>query len=261
MSTLEKALAMLTVFSARNPVWTSEDLIQYAGVSPATGYRYIKSLFEAGLLARVANGSYVIGPRILELDRVARNADPIYSIGTPVIKQLTVKTQLSTLLSVLYSDSVMCVQQEPAPGGDVPLGLFSRGQRRPLVGGASATIILAYLPLHQLKGIFSQQRKAIAKAGLGTSWEAFKASTRTIRDRGYYVTRGEYQRNITGMAAPLFNGDREVLGSIALATHCEEGDVHHLKQFCNTLMESASEISKKIADSPSPMVLQARSLK
>ena len=39
----------------------------------------------------------------------------------------------------------MCVQQ--ARGRNVPAGLFTRGQRRPLVAGASAKSILAHLPM------------------------------------------------------------------------------------------------------------------
>lgn len=261
MSSLKKALAMLDVFSAATPVWTSEDLIKYIGTSPATGYRYLKTLFDAGLLAKVANGSYIIGPRVLELDRIARTADPIYSIGTPVIKELTLRTGLSSLLSVLYSDSVMCVQQEATTAGAVPEGLFNRGQRRPLISGASAKIILAYLPPHQLRSVFTKQKKAIALAGLGTNWESFKAATKSIRDAGYCITEGEYRQNITGMAAPIFNNDREVLGSIALAATSAPGASDEMRKLSGLLVESAQKISSNIANSCSAMVLPARSLR
>jgi DNA-binding IclR family transcriptional regulator len=252
---------MLDAFSSGSPIWRGDDLIEFIGVSSATGYRYIKSLFEAGLLARVANGSYVIGPRILELDRISRQSDPIYSIGTPLLKNLTSQTGMNALLSVLYSDSVMCVQQEPAPGGDVPKNLFSRGQRRPLIGGASANVILAFLPPHQLKALFMEQRKTIASAGMGTSWNAFRSTMRIIRDRGYCVTRAEYQRDITGLAAPIFNTDREVLGSIALATHSSENDTAELLTFIDELLACAHMISDQIANSLNSMAMPARSLK
>lgn len=261
MSSLKKALAMLDLFSATTPVWTSEDLIKYIGTSPATGYRYLKTLFDAGLLAKVANGSYIIGPRVLELDRIARDSDPVYSVGTPVIKELSRKTGLSSLLSVLYSDSVMCVQQEATLEGVVPVGLFNRGQRRPLISGASAKIILAFLPPHQLRSVYTKQKKAIALAGLGTNWDAFKAATKSIRDAGFCITEGEYRQNITGMAAPIFNKDREVLGSIALAATTVPGASDKMLELSALLVESAHKVSSNIANSGNSRVLPARSLR
>lgn len=145
-----------------------------------------------GLLARVANGSYVLGPRIPELDRTMRLCDPVYIAGSPVIQQLTEETGHSSLLCILFSESIMCVQQ--ALGKHAPPELFSRGQRRPLVAGASAKIILAYLPLHQLRVIFTKHRKSIAAVGLGADWERFKQALKQIRQAEYAMTTGSTTR-------------------------------------------------------------------
>ena len=72
MSSLEKMLSMLDVFTTERAVWSSEELIQHLGAPPSTCYRYLKVLHTSGYLARVANGSYMLGPRIMELDRVTR---------------------------------------------------------------------------------------------------------------------------------------------------------------------------------------------
>lgn len=259
MSSLERMVGLLDLFTPDSPVWASEDLIQHLGVPASTGYRYIKVLHRAGLLARVANGSYVIGPRILELDRTSRVCDPIYNAGTPVIRRLTQETGFSSLLSVLYSDSVMCVQQEATP--DAPGALFSRGQRRPLVGGASANIILAHLPAHQLRSVFNKQRDNVIAAHLGADWKTFTRNLRSIRQEGYCITSGEFRSGIVGLAAPLFNQAGEVLGSIALAGAPTPLIIDQYRALAPVVIEAAQEITRRIGDMANAVVLPARSLR
>ena len=96
--------------------------------------------------------------------------------------------------------------------------LFSRGQRRPLFAGAASKVILAHLPPHQLRALFARHRTSIAAAGLGADWDAFRTALRTIRDAGHCVSIGEFRPGILGIAAPLFNAEGGVLGSLGIAT-------------------------------------------
>lgn len=252
-------VGLLDLFTADTPVWSSEELIAHLDVPSSTGYRYIKVLQHAGLLARVANGSYIIGPRVLELDRISRMSDPVFNAGTPVIRRLTRETGYSSLLSVLYSDSVICVQQEAT--ADAPPGLFSRGQRRALVGGASANIILAHLPIHQLRSVFGKQHEQVVAFHLGADWDAFKKTMRAIRQAGYCITAGEYRAGILGMAAPVFNGEGEVLGSIALASARQPAPVEQMRALAPVLTAAAAEITAQISRAAQGVVLPARHLR
>src|SRR5918993_575549 len=201
-TSLERMLGLLDVFTVAAPVWSTEDLIRYSGCSRSTCYRYIKALQEAGLLTPVADGGFILGPRIVEMDRQIRTCDPVYTAGGPPMEALARRTGHTALLCALYSDTVMCVRN--VPGIDAPEGLFSRGQRRPLFQGAASKVILAYLPAHQLRTLHSKHRKAIAAAGLGGDWDSLRATLRTIRQQGHCITSGEFQPGIVGVAAPLF---------------------------------------------------------
>ncbi|MPS30206.1 IclR family transcriptional regulator [Pigmentiphaga sp.] len=258
MSSLDKMLSLLDVFTPAAPVWTTEDLIRYSGAPASTCYRYLKTLHSGGLLARVANGSYVLGPRIPELDRTMRLCDPVYIAGSPVIQQLTEETGHSSLLCILFSESIMCVQQ--ALGKHAPPELFSRGQRRPLVAGASAKIILAYLPLHQLRVIFTKHRKSIAAVGLGADWERFKQALKQIRQAEYAMTTGEYNAGIVSIAAPLFNGAGDVLGSLAVAASTSHVDPVAFGAIAERVIEAGREVSRRIASAPNIVALPARAV-
>jgi len=159
---------------------------------------------------------------------------------------------------VLYSDSVMCVQQVATE--DAPPGLFGRGQQRPLVAGASANIILAHLPVHQLRSVFNKQRDRIVAAGLGPDWDNLRMQLAAIRQQGYSFSAGEYRAGIGGLAAPLFNKDGEVLGSVALATSVNSERLAEFKALAPALMKAAAEISRGIAASANVVDLPARAL-
>jgi DNA-binding IclR family transcriptional regulator len=257
-SSLEKMLALLDVFTPAAPTWSTEALIRFSGTSRSTCYRYIKVLQDAGLLTPVAGGAWMLGPRVIELDRTMRLTDPVTIGGGPSMRRLAQATGFSVLLCVLFSDTVMCV--DDVPGGGAPAGLFSRGQRRPLFAGAASKVILAHLPPHQLRTLFTRHRTAIAGAGLGADWEAFRATLRDIRDAGHSATVGEFRPGILGIAAPLFNQDGSVLGSLGIATEAQGVSPMERAKLAELVMAAAREACRRIADEQPPGARPARAV-
>lgn len=258
MSSLEKMLGLLDVFTTEQPIWSSEDLIQHLGAPASTCYRYLKVLHTAGYLARVANGSYVLGPRIMELNRVSRESDPVYIAGAPIAQRLTHDTGHSTLLCTLFSDTVMCVHR--SRGRDMPEGLSSRGRRRPLVAGASAKSILAHLPMHQLRILYAKHTDSIAEVGLGDNWDAFKASLKNIRQQGFAMSIADCNADVVSIASPLFNAEGEVLGSLALVASNKLTKPERFRDFAGIVIDTAKEVSAKIASNQSVVALPARAI-
>jgi DNA-binding IclR family transcriptional regulator len=244
-SSLEKMLALLDVFTAAAPAWATDDLIRFSGTSRSTCYRYIKVLQEAGLLTPVAGGAWMLGPRVIELDRTMRLTDPVSIGGGPPMRRLAQDTGHSALLCLLFSGTVMCVDDVPAAGA--PTGLFSRGQRRPLFAGAASKVILAHLPPHQLRAVFNRHRTVIAGAGLGADWEAFRTALRAIREAGHCVTIGEFRPGILGIAAPLLNAEGGVLGSLGIAAQAQRVPPAQRAALAAKVMKSAKDACTKIA--------------
>jgi DNA-binding IclR family transcriptional regulator len=258
MNSLERMLSLLDVFTLAAPVWSTDELIRYSGTSRSTCYRYLKVLQNAGFLAPVANGSYILGPRIIELDRQIRMCDPVYTAGGPPMQRLAARTGHSALLCILFSDTVMCVREELDRAA--PAGLFSRGQQRPLFSGAASKVILANLPAHQLRSLFARHRKAIAVAGLGADWTSFRKSLRLIRQDGYCVSSGEVTPGIIGIAAPLFNRAGNVLGSLALAMSASSADRSKFPALTKAVVKAAEEATDRIGSGNHGVGLPARAV-
>jgi DNA-binding IclR family transcriptional regulator len=255
-SSFVRMLELLDLFTPSASVRPVTDLVNYLGTSRSTSYRYIKALHAAGLIEAVANGRYVLGPRIVEFDRQIRMTDPLYKSGGQVLPPLAKLTEHSVLLCALYSDSVMCIRDELAEGS--PANLFTRGQRRPLFAGAVSKVILPYLPPHRLRSIYKDHQRAIALAGLGTDWQCFRDKLAAIRRDGYIISHGELNPGVFGIAAPVFNAKELVVGSIGITGSEERLDRKKLPAFCAAVVNAAHQLSALLADDAAGLVRPPR---
>lgn len=246
---LGRLLSLLDLFTPAAPIWSAEEIMRQADLSRATCYRYIRALQQAGLIAPVTSGQYVLGPRVLELDRQIRQCDPLYNAGGEPARRLAAESGHTVLVCALYSDSVMCIRQERPEGEADSMSdhLFSRGQKRPLFRAAASKVIIPYLPPHQLRALYKRNAREIGRAGLGADWEAFRASLREIRKAGHCITVGEFNPGVMGISAAILNRAGAPLGSVGLAfsqSRLRESDLDRLPPL---VMETAEAIRKAIA--------------
>jgi DNA-binding IclR family transcriptional regulator len=245
-SSLAKMLSILQLFSESEPVWSTAAIIEALDTSRSTGYRYIKTLHDAGLLNSIRNGFYTLGPGIIEMDLKIRLTDPLLLASDGVLEDLVDTIGHSALLCTAYHDSVLCIGEARAPLS--PENRFSRGQRRPLFQGAVSKVILAYLPHHRLKAIYPRQSAEIEKAGLGSTWKDFRSALSKIKKDGYALTRGEFNPGVYSVAAPILTDQKTSLGSIGVAWNEHERrdvDIHKaelaVKQAAMTVSERMTE--------------------
>ncbi|KQQ20760.1 hypothetical protein ASF48_09200 [Rathayibacter sp. Leaf299] len=239
-------LAILELYTEEQSVWSTADLITALDTSRSTGYRYIKTLHDAGLLTAVKNGYYRLGPRIIELDLQIRQTDPLLLASHGVLEELVEKIGHSALLCTAFRDAVLCVGEFRAPLS--PANRFSRGQRRPLFQGAVSKVIMAHFPHHRLKAIYPRQSEQIQAAGLGSDWSEFRAALGQIKKDGYLVTRGEFNPGVWGCAAPILTDRKTVVGSVGVAWDENERRDVEVEQAIVAVREAAAVISSRLPD-------------
>lgn len=214
MSSLGRMLAILDLFDGAHPMRSADEICEALHYSRPTGYRYVKELVAAGLLMRLGGSFYALGPRIILLDYHIRQTDPVLRAGVPIMRQLAEATGCDCVLSGLFGTQILDTHRET---GIENLTLtYGRGRPRPLFQGAAPKVILASFPKPRLKKLYDGAPEAIRLAGLGDSWEAFRAYLAAVRKRGYYVSRGELEPQLSSVAAPIFGPEDDVVGSLAL---------------------------------------------
>lgn len=243
---LARMLNVLDLFSEAEPVWSTAAILEALQTSRSTGYRYIKTLHDAGLLTTVRTGYYSLGPRIIEMDLQIRMTDPLLLASHGVLEDLVDTIGHSALLCTAFRDSVLCIGECRAPTS--PENRFSRGQRRPLFQGAISKVILAHLPHYRLKAIYADQRQEIEKAGLGSTWSAFRAALGEIKKDGYLLTMGEFNPGVYGVAAPVLTDQKTALGSVGVAWDEKARRDVEVEQAVRAVKQAAATISERLME-------------
>ena len=213
----DRLLAVLALFTIERPNGPSMPPPSELGVSATTAYRYFKRLTKAGLISPVSGASYALGPAIIQMDRQIQICDPMLNAARAVMADLIQYAAEGSivLLCRLFHDRVMCVHQVIGRGPQMPVS-YERGRLMPLYPrrdredhpGASAARARSNRSTRTT-------RTEIAAAGLGSDWDEFRRQLAALRRRASCVTQGEVDPGRVGIAAPIFDKDRAVLGSLS----------------------------------------------
>ena len=245
----DRLLSVLSLFTVEHPQWTVETAAERLGVSATTTYRYFKRLTKAGLISPVSGASYILGPAIVQMDRQIQITDPMLSAARGVMVDLVSHaTEGSTvLLCRLFHDRVMCVHQVMGRGPQEPVS-YERGRLMPLYRGATSKIILAHLPTRTLKSLFVHDASDIADAGLGESWDDLRRKLAKLRRARVCIARGEIDPGRVGIAAPIFDRERTILGSLSLALPAARVDDAVTNRLIPLTLAGAREIERMMND-------------
>lgn len=244
-SSFAKGLSILDCFQEGRISAHLDDIVEALGTSRATTYRYLGTLCDAGLLASMAGGVYVLGPRIIELDRLMRISDPLLTASSKLMHEVAGRRKLNMMLASFYRDSIMCVDIA-WPDASIPRH-FERGRPMSLFRGAMAKIILAHLSPYQLRNMALHHADEIRAAGLGGNWAEFRTHMAQLARQGYAITRAEMVAGTGGISAPIFDPEGKVLGSITFVvaeSRWEDTDFDRLRR---SIIETAQRITETIA--------------
>ncbi|MDH0756173.1 IclR family transcriptional regulator [Pseudomonas juntendi] len=240
MSSLSKMLSVLDLFSPQTLKVDPETIAERMGLSRATVYRYVKDLCDSGILVRVDAGSYGLGPRIIELDWMMRQYDPILIAGRELMHELSQETGLAVFASVFYDGRI--INTYIAEPTDTYQFSFGRGQPLPFFRGAQSKVLIAHQKGRRLQRLFEEHL-----ANDPTSpydWDTFSKATRKIRKDGYCVTHDELNLGLTGIAAPIIGSDSdEILGSLAAVGTSTNFQLLRQEAVTERVMETARRIA------------------
>lgn len=251
-SALTRLLQILDWFTLEKTTLKVEEVAQGFGIVQSTAYRYLKELCDAGLLAQQGKGVYSLGRRIVELERLLQLSDPLLLSGKVVLDELLPNcVNRAFLLCTYYKDGVLCVYKigpdEILFKRKPMLILRGRGTLLPLFGGAGSQVILAHLPLHQLKSLYLAKPNEIAKAGLGESWKAFRLHLADIRKTGHAETVGKMNPGMHSIAVPIMKDDGKTAGSVLMLGSAEASATAEALAMVPLLQDKARRIADALS--------------
>jgi DNA-binding IclR family transcriptional regulator len=225
---VDKVVAILGA-TAESPR-TLAELVAATDLPRATAHRLAVALEVHRLLARDADGRFVLGSRVGEL--AAQLPDPLVVAAGPVLAWVRDECGESAQLYRRDGNERLCVAAAERATGlrtTVPVG-----SRLPLTAGSGAQVICAWSD----------------RATLDHVLDVSEFSTRTlaeVRKRGWAQSVGEREAGVASVSAPVLARDGELLAAISISGPIERLGRAPGQRFAPILLTGARRLAAALA--------------
>lgn len=216
-STADRALTILLMFGEDRTHISANDVAEHLGVSRATAYRYTQTLVRSEFVMEEPGKGFRLGAKVMELARIARRSYGLSEMASPRMKELALRSKETVLLTRRIGTTIVCLEREEWPGQFVRLS-YERGSRLSLNAGASALVLLAWLPEPYAREILDSQPLPRYTSATLTDTDAIIDHLAEIRDQGFCLAHGEVDPDATGIAAPIFDTNGDVCAGLSVVT-------------------------------------------
>jgi DNA-binding IclR family transcriptional regulator len=221
---VDKSVAILSAV-ALSPC-TLAELVDATGLPRATAHRLAVALEVHQLIARDAEGRFVLGPRLGEL--AAALPDPLIIASGPVLAWVRDECGESAQLYRRDGNERVCVAAAERATGlrtTVPVG-----SRLPLSAGSGAQVLCAWSD----------------PASLDHVLDTAEFNVRTLADirrRGWAQSIAQREAGVASVSAPVLTSDGELLGALSLSGPIERLGRNPGQRFAPVLVTGARRIA------------------
>lgn len=221
-----RALRLLEAFGMNDAQLTLAELSRRTGMHKTTALRIARTLAADHYLVQKEDGSWRLGRAAGWLGACYQATFDVHDVVEPVLRELTIQTGESASFYVREGNQRTCLARVDGPQTirhhvRVGIGL-------PLNLGAPGRVILAFS---------------------GEPGEPYE----TIRQRGYHLSLGEREPEVSSVSAPVFGIQWRLLGSICISGPTSRLSETRLLELAQTIIQSANQLSYAIAGSRQPM--------
>ncbi|MBD3728193.1 MAG: IclR family transcriptional regulator [Sphingomonadales bacterium] len=137
VAAVDRAFLIIQAFNHQKPVMTLAEIARATGLYKSTILRLLGSLEKSRFIVQRADGTYQLGPALLELASVYQESFDLRQFVQPVLEKLVADTNEGASFFVLESDYQLCLFR--VDGRQTIRDYNIRvGDRRPLDEGAAA---------------------------------------------------------------------------------------------------------------------------
>lgn len=247
VSVLGRFGEIINLFREDMPLITLEQVLQRLDISDATAYRYLSTLSDLGFLSKFSGG-YTIGPKVMELNFLVSQYDPLISASRSLIRDLAQQTRTHVLIAKVYGMHFVNVEYAKGEGLDKDLN-FVPGRKLPTFRGSQARAILSVMEKRRLRKLYDAHPADPDRDAIGKDWKSFCKALLRTRKEGHYVSRQELDLGVHGIAAPVFDSSRDVLGSLVVAYRVDRPPTMGEANLAILVKTKAAELADLIAAS------------
>jgi DNA-binding IclR family transcriptional regulator len=242
---LDRAIRVLSMLSDGKPR-TLMELSDAIEINSSTTFRLLASLASHNYVERDPDtGRYALGLACLELARSYQMNNAVRRAALPLLEALRDQTGETVHLAVL--DRLEIVYLEKLHGLHA-IGLMSSqvGARLLAYCTALGKLLLAYVDPEQVRTQFEHFTFIRYTDTTLDNVEALMAELAVIRQLGYAFDRGEHERDVRCIAAPVYDSRGKVIAAISLAGPASRMEPLDRPEQIELVVRSAHAISGRI---------------
>ena len=246
MTTIDRALALMELFSESRPALGLTQLAAMASYDKATTRRMLMALLRCGYVEqdRITK-EYRLGPAVVRLARVREATFPISAIAEPVLRKISEVTGETAHFSLASGTTLATVGLvESTRAHCVRL---EKGESLPLHATASGIAYLAFAPPNV--GLEPQKRLRSFTPKTITDYNKLRTRISTAQRDGWASSAEGYEEGVFGIAAPVLGADGYAVGAVALAAPASRVDERTEQQFRTLVINAAKQISRALGGS------------
>ena len=241
IESVDKALCILECFSDREAELSLKQLSEKTGLYKSRILRLCGTLMAHGFLIRMEGSLYRLGPKLMMLGKIYERSTPLIYIARPVLRELASVTGESAKLFVIEGIKRICLVREKGPN---PLSYHvEEGESFELYAGAGGKVLLAHSSREFRDQVLGE--KVLQRLTPATIVERSRLEEEftAIRKRGYAVSNGEVFAEVAGMAAPVFNHEGSICGSVTIAGPIQRFTEDRHQEMLVALLGAANTLS------------------
>lgn len=220
VTAVARALQIMEAFRIGERHLSLAEISRRTGLHNTTVLRLARTLALSGYMVQREEGEWRLGPATGWLGARYQAGFDINNVVEPTLRELSQTTQESASFYVREGDERACIARVEGPQSvrhHVRIGM-----RLPLNLGAPGRVILAF------------------SGESGADYE-------DIRRRGYHISLGEREPEVSSVAAPVFGLNWRLLGSMCISGPTSRLNRQQLEAHARTVMDAANRLSYALA--------------
>ena len=242
VQSLERALDILERLSRSKSELGVSEIGPAVKLANGTAHRLLATLVHRGYARQnPETRKYALGIKALALAINVR--EQLGPMARPFLRELTEISRESSNLAALDRNSVVYIEQVPAPR---LVRMFTEpGNRVPPHSSGTGKVLLAYQSEETIDSITRQTGLPRFTPHTITDAEQLKSELEGIRQQGYAVDSEEMEEGVRCLAAPVFGPDGSILAAMSVSGPAGRLDedrlevlIPHIKRISDGFSES-----------------------
>ncbi len=238
---LARGLDVIRAFQPNQPVMSLAAVAGATGLARPTARRILLTLEELGYVRQAGSG-FELTPRVLELGMSYVLSRNLWEVARPHMEALVARTHESSSIAQLDGPDIVYVARVAVP--KIIALAVTIGTRFPAMPTSLGKALLAALPPGEAEQVLAEP----SRSGITPRWQpdaaGRAAELREVRARGWSLTDEQLAAGIRSVAAPLRDGDGQVIAALNVTVHAAETSVDVLTgQYLPLLLQAAGAIS------------------